>query len=181
MLLRLPFCGVATTNYDEVLETTIKVVRTEDSLNPHCHAIDLCNNRPHRVFEFLRDLSTQNPDPAVLHIHGYWENPEHIVLTSEDYDRRYRVPAPTAPPPTPEISIPDRQLVTLHQKVVWSLLTMRPVVFVGFSLEDPAFDLMLKFVMKDFDLPRRPSRHFALLPSYVLRTAKSERQRNTSC
>ena len=164
-LLRLPFCGVATTNYDEVLETAIKVVRTEDGLNPNCHAIDLCNNRPHRVFEFLRGLSVQNPDPAVLHIHGYWENPEHIVLASEDYNRLYRVPAPTAPPPTPEIPTPDRHLDTLHRKVVWSLLTMRPVVFVGFSLEDPAFNLMLEFVMKDFDLPRRPSRHFVLLSS----------------
>ena len=166
-LLRLPFCGVATTNYDEVLETAIKVVRIEDGLNPNCHAIDLCNNRPHRVLEFLRGLSVQNPDPAVLHIHGYWENPEHIVLTPEDYDSRYRVLAPTAPPPTPEISTPDRHLDTLHRKVVWSLLTMRPVVFVGFSLEDPAFDLMLEFVMKDFNLPRRPSRHFVLLPSCV--------------
>lgn len=63
--------------------------------------------------------------------------------------------------------MPQRQLDTLHRKVVWSLLTMRPVVFVGFSLRDPAFDLILRFVMNDFDLPPRPPVHFALLPSPI--------------
>ena len=175
-LLRLPFCGLATTNYDQVLEIALNAVRTEDGLDPNCQSIDLCaSDGPHRAFEFLRGLSAQNPHPAVLHIHGYWDNPKHIALTSEDYDRLYRVPTPTASPPAPEISTPDRDLDTLHRKVVWSLLTMRPVVFVGFRLEDPGFDLMLKFVMKDFDLPRRPSRHFALLPSCA-HDSQAERQ-----
>ena len=167
-LLRLPFCGIATTNYDQVLEIALNAVRAEDDLDPNCQSIDLCNSDgEHRVFEFLRALSTQNPDPAVLHIHGYWEHPKQILLTSEDYDSRYQVLTPMVFPPTPELSPPDRHLDTLHQKVVWSLLTMRPVVFVGFSLADPAFKLMLDFVIKDFNLSRRPSRHFALLPSLV--------------
>ena len=166
-LLQLPFCGVATTNYDEVLEIAIKVIRSEDGLEPHCHSIDLCDERPHRVFEFLRGLSAQNPDPAVQHIHGYWQHPEKIVLTSEHYGRLYGVPGPTASPSTPELSIPDRPLDTLHRKVVWSLLAMRPVVFVGFGLRDPAFNLILRFVMMDFDLPLQPACHFALFPSHV--------------
>ena len=177
-LLRLPFCGVATTNYDQVLEIAITVVRSEDGLVPNCHAIDLCNKRPHRVFEFLRGLSAQNAYPAVLHIHGYWEHPEHIVLTAEDYESLYRLQAPTASPRTLEISAPDSHLDTLHRKVVWSLLTMRPVVFVGFSLEDPGFDLMLEFVMKDFELPRRPSPHFALLPSRVHDSQAEQQERD---
>lgn len=164
-LVRLPFCGVATTNYDQVLEIAIAAVRSEAGLDPNCRTIDLCINQQHRVFEFLRGLSSRNAYPAVLHIHGYWEDPEHILLTSEDYENRYGVPVPLASTTSPAISPPDRHLDSLHRKVVWSLLTMRPVVFVGFSLEDPGFDLMLQFVMKDFNLPHRPSPHFALLPS----------------
>ena len=42
---------------------------------------------------------------------------------------------------------------------------MRPVVFVGFSVEDPAFRLMLDFVHDDFELPPHPPAHIAVLPS----------------
>jgi hypothetical protein len=45
------------------------------------------------------------------------------------------------------------------------LLTMRPVVFVGFSVEDPAFRLMLGFVHEDFELSPQPPAHIAILPS----------------
>ena len=164
-LVQMPFCGVATTNYDSVLESAIGSVRAENDLDVQCHSIDLCINRPHRVFEFLRGLSTSDPIPSVLHIHGYWQNPEHIVLTREDYTRRYGLRDAQTTPDAGVAAEPTSDLDTLHRKVVWSLLTMRPVVFVGFSLDDPAFTLMLGFVKKDFDLPPRPPCHFALLPS----------------
>jgi hypothetical protein len=38
-------------------------------------------------------------------------------------------------------------------------------MFVGFSVEDPAFQLMLSFVHDDFDLAPKPAAHFAVLPS----------------
>jgi hypothetical protein len=38
-------------------------------------------------------------------------------------------------------------------------------MFVGFSVEDPAFQLMLSFVHDDFDLAPNPAAHFAVLPS----------------
>jgi hypothetical protein len=38
-------------------------------------------------------------------------------------------------------------------------------MFVGFSVEDPAFQLMLSFVHEDFDLAPNPAAHFAVLPS----------------
>jgi len=47
--------------------------------------------------------------------------------------------------------------------MVWSLLTMYPVVFVGFSVEDRAFQLMLDFVHEDFKLAPNPPAHFAIL------------------
>ena len=58
-----------------------------------------------------------------------------------------------------------RYLDTLHRKVVWSLLTMYPTVFVGFGLEDPAFTFMLDLVKEDFDLPDNLPLHFAILGS----------------
>jgi SIR2-like domain len=56
-------------------------------------------------------------------------------------------------------------LDTFHRKVLWSLLTMRPVIFVGFSVDDPAFRLMLDFVREDFDLAPGAPAHIAVLPS----------------
>jgi hypothetical protein len=57
-------------------------------------------------------------------------------------------------------------LNTLHRKVLWSLFTMRPVVFVGFSVGDPAFRLLLRFVVDDFELPFHPPPHIGLFPGY---------------
>ena len=166
-LAQMPFCGVATTNYDSVLELAIGSVRAENALDVQCHPIDLCIDRPHRVFEFLRGLSAGDALSSVLHIHGYWEHPEDIVLTSADYTRRYGLRNAHTTHDAGVAAEPTRDLDTLHRKVVWSLLTMRPVVFVGFSLDDPAFLMMLDLVKKDFDLPLRPPPHFALLPSQV--------------
>ena len=179
-LVQMPFCGVATTNYDSVLESAIGSVRAERDLDVQCHPIDLCIQRPHRVFQFLRDLSASHTVSSVLHIHGYWEHPEHIILTSADYKRRYGLPNRQQTPVADETAAPTTDLDTLHRKVVWSLLTMRPVLFVGFSLQDPAFTLMLDLVKKDFDLPPRPPSHFALLPSQVGTNQAQQQQDNAA-
>ena len=170
-LVRLPFCGVVTTNYDTVLESAIGSIRKEDEIDPRCHSIDLCIDRDpridrsYRVFEFLRGLSAHHSDSSVhhfhsvLHLHGYWEHPERIILTKGDYERHYGFLKASSP------EKPNKILDTLHRKVVWSLLVMRPVVFVGFSLKDPAFELMLSIVKEDFNMPDNQPLHFALLPS----------------
>ena len=81
-LVQLPFCGVASTNYDPVIESAINSLRFQKGLDSECHAIDLCGHKPHRVFEFLRSLTDDGDPSAVLHIHSYWENADDLILTS---------------------------------------------------------------------------------------------------
>ena len=88
-LVQFPFCGIATTNYDPVAEAAVGAVRFQKGLDVGCHPIDLCAKKPHRVFEFLRSLATNDGVSSVLHIHGYWENADELILTSEDYQNRY--------------------------------------------------------------------------------------------
>ena len=173
-MVRLGFCGLATTNYDSVIEHAVNHLLNQGGHDHNCTSIDLCaRDRKHRVFEYLRSLTEDGPLCSVLHIHGYWENTNELVLTGEDYRTCYdfnlvvQDPDPLANP---------RPLHTFHRKVVWSLLTTRPVVFIGFSLEDPAFQRMLQFVREDFELPPNPPAHFAVLGAQT----EEDRDRNAA-
>ena len=156
-LVRLPFCGVVTTNYDSVLESAIGSVRSENKLDSQCDTVNLCMDPEHRVWKFIQDLNSNRDIFSVLHLHGHWKHPEKIILTEEDYKEYYEIVIGS--------TTSDNALKTLHQKVLWNLLTNHPVVFVGFGLRDPAFDRMLSCVREDFDLPPSLQPHFALLPS----------------
>lgn len=163
-LIQLPFCGFATTNYDPTIESAATYVWMNNGQDRQCEAVDLCSSPPHLIFRFLRDLGGGNQPSSVLHVHGFWNRPDQLVLTREDYETRYGLRA--QPVEAPEaVAAPLRPLFNLHRKVVWSLLTMYPVVFVGFSVEDPAFELLLEFVHEDFELAPHPPAHFALLGS----------------
>jgi hypothetical protein len=139
-------------------------VRVQKGLDP-CTTIDLCSGKRHRVFEYLRSLNGYGHPPSVLHLHGYWENPDDLVLTERDYAERYGMLERGESAPLATSAIGDRRLDTLHRKVLWALLTMRQVLFIGFSLEDPAFQLVLTIVREDFDLAPDPAPHYALFPA----------------
>ena len=171
-LVQLPFSGLVTTNYDPTIESAATYVRITAGNDSPCGTIDLCSDPPNQVFHFLRGLgpgaapSPPPSPPAVLHVHGVWRRPDQIVLSTRDYACRYGIPLPgTVADPDQPLTPPTRPLDTLHRKVVWSLLTMYPIVFVGFSVEDPAFRLILGFVREDFELAPNPPVHFALLGS----------------
>jgi hypothetical protein len=144
-LVRLPFCGCATTNYDYAIESALSDARGRTPVT-----IDFCRERRHKTFSYLRQLSTNsNPGLDVLHLHGCYNNPEQLVLTEQDYVRAYGREV--------EVKLLEggkltRNLDTPYRKVLWTLLVMHPVVFIGFSLDDPAFTYMLKVVQGDFRL-----------------------------
>ena len=163
-LVRLPFCGYVTTNFDQIIESAATYVQNRAGKDYQCGTIDLCSDSPNHVFHFLRGLGGGAAASAVLHVHGFWRRPEQIILSTNDYARRYGVPQGVVNPDQ-ALTPPPRMLDTLHRKVIWSLLTMYPVVFVGFSVEDPAFQLMLECVREDFELAPNPPVHFALLGS----------------
>ena len=161
-LIQLPFCGLVTTNYDPSIESAATYVWMNNGEDRQCGTVDLCSSAPHFVFRFLRDLAGGSQPSSVLHAHGFWNRPDQLVLTREDYEYRYGLRREPAEEP-PAIAGVARPLFNIHRKMIWSLLTMYPVVFVGFSVDDPAFQLLLEFVHEDFELAPYPPAHFALL------------------
>jgi hypothetical protein len=128
ILVSAGFRGIATTNYDSVL------VDAASAGGDRCEYLDLCLPRSFAVFDFLRATSGGRHRRSVLHVHGWFQNPEHLVVTSDDYARRYG-PYYEETPEGGQVRV---ELDTMHRKVIWALLVSYPVLFVGFSLRDPA-------------------------------------------
>jgi hypothetical protein len=68
-LVRLPFCGLATTNYDPAIESALS-----DAFRQAPVTLDFCRERHHSVFSYLRRLGTDSgqrradhPDRKGLH------------------------------------------------------------------------------------------------------------------
>jgi len=149
-LVQLGFSGIITTNYDILLETAVGESFSTDSFYLRCDPIDLCLPKPYRVFDFLRNLSPNTNHSHVLHIHGYYENTENIILTERDYLKKYGQFDDTFEQSS------NRILDTIHRKVIWSILATHPIVFVGFSMDDEFFMRMLNIVQQDFELGYDP-------------------------
>jgi hypothetical protein len=158
VLVNFKFKGIVTTNYDIVLESAIteKQINNEE-LYRSCDPVDLCDwDKSYRVSDYLRSLSSANNCTSVLHLHGFYKNPENLILTERDYLLRYGyIDSNDSKTPVP--------IDTLHRKVIWSLLAMHSVIFVGFSMKDPFFTEILEVVRNDLNLDG-DLLHFAILP-----------------
>lgn len=172
-LVNLGFCGLVTSNYDSVLESAVNEYSFTLGDPVMSEPIDLCaTDRPYRVFDFLRSLGTTSCNRYVLHLHGYYNNPSNLILTRQDYLTAYgecrgvrgNLPTEDNEYKTDSLLANGRYTIldTIHRKVIWALMTMHPLVFVGFSLTDEFFLDMLKIVQQDFKLFMEPF-HFALM------------------
>jgi hypothetical protein len=152
VLVRAGFRGIVTTNYDSLLEDAA----SDDG--PRCEDLDLCARRSFAVFDFLRATSGGRSRAFVLHLHGWFRSPQHLILTSDDYAKRYG----------PYFQHTDEgvqvrvDLDTMHRKVMWALFVSYPVLFVGFSLRDPALRHFLDLINNDFERGRDLD-HFAVM------------------
>ncbi len=159
-LVSLGFSGLITTNYDPTLEDAC----VEEFTAPHaihtCEPIDL-RDRSYMVFEFLRSIGLHREPRQVLHIHGFHNAPGRLILGLRDYENAYGH----------SVSQPDAYLRTLPRKVLWTLLATRPVVLVGFGMEDPFFNAVLHLLRNDFLLTDEPAHlvitHYDLDPAAV--------------
>lgn len=158
VLVDFRFRGIATTNYDNVLESAIVEALIDKGFYPSCDSVDLCDtSKSYRVSDFLRSLSTTSDYKSVLHLHGYYKNPENIILTENDYLTRYG----NLDGAGKQTQVP---LDKTHRKVIWALLAMYPVVFIGFRMTDPFFMQLLEVVRNDLKLDG-DKLHFAILPN----------------
>jgi hypothetical protein len=162
-LVSLGFCGLITTNYDPTLEDSCLAEFTRPGATPHiCEPIDLRNRRPYLVFEFLRSIGLGDSPPRhVLHIHGFHSAPDRLILGMRAFEDAYGH----------VVTQPDEYLRTLPRKVLWTLLAMRPVLFVGFGMQDPFFNAVLDLLKSDFLLTDEPAHlvitHYDVDPATV--------------
>jgi hypothetical protein len=156
-LVRLPFCGFTTTNYERVIESAIAEAFVIGGRPHFCEEVDLCDERPYRVFDFFRSLTAGHPR-WVLHLHGYYRNPQRLILTEEDYLGKYG----EFPAYDKDGRILNVTLDSLHRKVLWALCISHPLVFVGFSLDDGFFVHILRVLRQDLQLGE-DLQHFAVM------------------
>ena len=169
-LVSLPFRGFLTTNYDLILEDALQTI---GEVNAHKDSFIVNENTAGQVHRFLLAM-LDTETRGVAHLHGKYDDPERIVLGSEDYQSIYD------PPFSREISksnffqricfwilrreenqAQQGSKWTLHRKLLWAVLATRQVVFVGFSMKDPYFKKMLESVSNDLWRWDR-SIHFAI-------------------
>jgi hypothetical protein len=80
-------------------------------------------------------------------------------MTIDDYSRRYGPYFETSPDGTQTVQV---NLNTMHRKVMWALFVTYPVLFVGFSLRDPALRHILEVIDQDFERGRDLD-HYAVM------------------
>lgn len=152
IMLGLGFSGIVTSNYDPVLESAMNEIFQSQGDRKHCEAIDLCDDRRrHELHDFLHAVSSRQHQTSILHLHGYYQNPSGLVLTQLDYNQVYGDLVVSTEIDQKQV-VQQSSLDTFHKKVLYALLATKSFVFVGFSLNDPFFDAMLRIVHKDFGL-----------------------------
>jgi len=134
-LARMNFSHYITTNYDPCIEMALKAAeRSAKSVAWH---------NPAMVSDFLINLGNRRPDTYVVYLHGrHDDDPENIILTESSYVERY-------------VASDDAR-----RKLMAIFLT-HPVVFVGFSMNDPDLGNIMREVTAR--LRTTPPCHFALM------------------
>jgi hypothetical protein len=134
-LVRLPFRHFLTTNYDRTLEEAHFRVR-----NVPAEIVDWSN--PSEVADLLYSLHDGCFERRYVYLHGRYNDPARIVLTDRDYTRRYLAAN------------------AISAKLL-SLFATQRIVFIGFSLTDPALMHLLRQLKSV--LGTGAARHFAIL------------------
>ena len=157
-LISLPFRGILTTNYDIVLESALESV---EHLPARDNSLVVGEDFGEQVDEFIRGMSDANIPRRIAHLHGIYDNPESIILSSEDYKNTYGFIVSKETPESKEYQkfsllkprsgdqVQRDYEPPLYQKLLWTVLASRRIVFVGFSLKDPYFNEMLDSVTSD--------------------------------
>lgn len=139
-LIRLPFRGYVTTNYDSGLDFARKDIRpaTLSDGTPTWRDVD----------EVVRwrtgDVFSDGQDGCpILWLHGHWQKADSIVLNTAEYSEAY----------TPG----------LYQETFRELWVRERLIFVGFGFSDPQFEAMAGEFLKVLKGAHALPRHIALL------------------
>jgi hypothetical protein len=142
-LLSLPLTHVLTTNYDDLLERAHARIFGEDTMAREW-------TEAASIRAFLAAARRRHQPRHYVHLHGVWTAPEQIVLSLDDYERRY-YESPTA------------------EAVLSVVLSAYQILFVGFSFSD--LDVMGVFQRSLARLRIGEPQHYAILPVDPARVA----------
>ncbi len=131
---QMPFRHFLTTNYDPCIEA---------SLARAGHKARIVRWNDHdELSHFLITLSDPSDEKSVVYLHGRYDRPKEAILTERSYVERY-------------VSSDDARRKLL------AIFMTHPVVFVGFSMNDPDFANLMREVTAR--LRARPPAHYAIL------------------
>lgn len=153
-LIKLPFKGYITTNYDHVLEAAIyqcEMASYTDGKRNYQYTDRTCiiqEGEPVQTSDFFLSLSSNNKEEIkVAHLHGDYKLKKSIILSLNDYIESYGL--------FPELEAKQSGLKEtspswrLHRKFLWAILATRRTVWIGFSMDDPYLNKMLEMVSSD--------------------------------
>jgi hypothetical protein len=116
----LPFRHFLTTNYETCCEAALQENRKK-------RPPSLRWDQTKRLNAFLMSLSDPDAPAHVVHLHGRYDVPSQVILTEESYVRRYV-----------ESEDARRKLLAIFMT--------NPVVFIGFSMDDPDLSQLMREV-----------------------------------
>ena len=170
-LVSLPFKGILTTNYDMILEAALESVGQKPAYK---NSIIIHQDFKGQVLKYIRELNNPETPKRIAHLHGRYDHPKGIILSSADYQDAYGFKIsnesqelkPYQPLSGLKNQFADKGLhslnMTLHQQLLRTILPTCRFIFVGFSMEDIYFDEMLKMVCSDM-MEWSESIHFAIM------------------
>ena len=151
MLAALPFRIVITTNYDDLFESALwdsPALRNPRKKRPTVRVYRPGLNDP------PEELPTEDPSeerPLLLKLHGSFDKPESIVVTEDDYLNFIQ-----------KMSLGDRvHPIDLN---IRGQFTKWPILFIGYSLKDYNFRLLMRTLRWNVD-PARWRTYYSVDPS----------------
>lgn len=153
-----PIKAYITTNYDKALEFFLR------KNNPQIEGIVTSNKAI--LGNFLFSLKENRCKQEVLHLHGIYSDTSSIILTDDEYSKAYDDKIEKVldeDENSYKVSKPFSVQRAIQKNILWTLLSTRRVVFIGFGMEDEYFVKMLSSVSRDlWDFDQ--TKHFAIMP-----------------
>lgn len=133
-IVHLQFRHIMTTNYDSSIE------RAFEEVGQSLQVVDWMEGAKMR--RFFLELSRSSSSPYLIYLHGRFYDPVNIILTESSYANRY-------------VRSDDAQ------RKLFAILITQPVVFIGFSVNDPDLNHLMREA--NARLGAGNPQHFALI------------------
>ncbi len=148
LLASLPIPLYVTTNYDDLLQTALEKAGKRPSTAICQWARE---GNAWGTWRRTEELNPHSDTPVVFHLHGAWTHPDSLVLSEEDY-LEFLVNL------VADHGADDQRMIP---KPVLEAFATRPLLFIGYSLQDWTFRVLFHGLKSTISPPRR-RRHLSI-------------------